>query len=75
MLPARLCSGRWYLSAAGISSLYWRALYRAIGAIYTAVPRLRFQYLVTCVTLIEPLASIRWHDLQLLMATGRASDL
>jgi hypothetical protein len=67
--------GRWYLSAAGISSLYWRALHRAIGAIYTAVPRLRFQYLVTGVTVIEPLASIRWHDLQFLMATGRAGDL
>ena len=76
--PGRtLCAnyGRWYLSAAGISSLYWRALDCAIGAIYTAIPPLGFQYLVTAVTLIEPLTSIRWHDLQLLVATFRACDL
>lgn len=68
-------SRRCYLSAAGISSLYWRAPHRAVGAIYTAVPRLGFQYLVTGVTFIKPLASIGRHDLQFLVATARANNL
>ena len=52
--------------------MYWRAFHRAVGTVYTAVPRLGLQNLVTGVTVIEPLASIRWHGLQFLMATGRA---
>jgi hypothetical protein len=49
--------------------LYWRARYRAIGAIDAAIARLRFEDGMTLLAFVEPLAGIGGHRLDLCSAT------